>query len=99
MSKWQNRSNRRGPSYSSLLDDQFLDDADDLLTGHDEDANDLSSFADQDSNFDIDEDSIPPEIVPQPYSDEHPADTPAVETDDVPAAEQETEASTNTDTT
>ncbi|CCC68641.1 hypothetical protein NCAS_0B05570 [Naumovozyma castellii] len=99
LSKWQNRSNRRGPSYSSLLDDQFLDDADDLLTGHDEDANDLSSFADQDSNFDIDEDSIPPEIVPQPYSDEHPADTPAVETDDVPAAEQETEASTNTDTT
>lgn len=49
-------SSRRGPSYSTLINDQFLDDADDLLAGHDEDADDLASFIDHDSNFDIDDD-------------------------------------------
>ena len=79
-------SSRRGPSYSSLMNDQFLDEADDLLAGHDEDANDLSSFMDQDTNFDIDEESNIPsdnEVsndVPQhPYTDD-------VESDEVPAA-------------
>ena len=78
-------SSRNGPSYSSLMNDQFLDEADDLLAGHDEDANDLSSFMDQDTNFDIDEESNVPsdnEVandVPQtPYTDD-------VESDDVPA--------------
>ena len=78
-------SSRRGPSYSSLMNYQFLDEADDLLAGHDEDANDLSSFMDQDTNFDIDEESNVPsdnEVandVPQtPYTDD-------VESDDVPA--------------
>lgn len=47
-------SGRRGPSYNTLFHDQFLDDADDLLEGHDEDANDLPSFMDHDSNFEID---------------------------------------------
>ncbi|EJS44657.1 pep1p [Saccharomyces arboricola H-6] len=51
--------NRAGPSYSTLIHDQFLDEADDLLAGHDEDANDLSSFMDQGSNFEIEEDGIP----------------------------------------
>lgn len=51
-------SGRRGPSYSSLLHDQFLDEADDLLTGHDEDANDLGSFIDDDNDFDIEDDGI-----------------------------------------
>ncbi|KAG0660912.1 vacuolar protein sorting/targeting protein PEP1 [Maudiozyma exigua] len=50
-------SSRRGPTYSSLMNDQFLDEADDLLAGHDDDANDLSSFMDQETNFDIDEES------------------------------------------
>ncbi|KAH3901805.1 type I sorting receptor SCDLUD_001587 [Saccharomycodes ludwigii] len=48
-----NRS--RGPSYTSLTTDQFLDEADDLLSGHDDDANDLSSFNSNDVNFDIDD--------------------------------------------
>ncbi|CCH58669.1 hypothetical protein TBLA_0A08800 [Henningerozyma blattae CBS 6284] len=47
---------RRAPTYSSLLHDQFLDDADDLLVGHDEDANDLENFLNDDGNFDIDND-------------------------------------------
>lgn len=42
-----------GPSYQSLLHDQFLDDADDLLAGHDEDADDLASFIEQEGNFEI----------------------------------------------
>lgn len=42
-----------GPSYHSLLHDQFLDDADDLLVGHDEDAGDLESFMENDANFEI----------------------------------------------
>ncbi|CCK71202.1 type I sorting receptor KNAG_0G01440 [Huiozyma naganishii CBS 8797] len=52
---------RRNPSYTSLMNDQFLDEADDLLAGHDEDANDLSSFMDHENNFDIDDDdeSVP----------------------------------------
>ncbi|KAL3231478.1 hypothetical protein RNJ44_00513 [Nakaseomyces bracarensis] len=44
---------RNRPSYSNLMHDDFLDEADDLLAGHDADANDLSSFMDDDSNFDI----------------------------------------------
>lgn len=61
-------SSRRGPSYSTLINDQFLDDADDLLAGHDEDADDLASFINQDSDFDIDDGDLnqPPA---QGYSD------------------------------
>ena len=46
-------TSRRGPSYSSLINDQFLDETDNLLAGHDEDADDLASFIDHDSNFNI----------------------------------------------
>ncbi|CAI4056226.1 hypothetical protein SUVZ_02G1000 [Saccharomyces uvarum] len=64
-------SNRAGPSYSSLIHDQFLDEADDLLAGHDEDANDLSSFTDQESNFDIEEeDAGAPEQEHTSYTDQ-----------------------------
>ncbi|CCF57276.1 hypothetical protein KAFR_0C02830 [Kazachstania africana CBS 2517] len=66
-------SQRRGPSYSSLMHDQFLDEADDLLAGHDEDADNLSSFMDQESNFDIEEDSQAESgtnIEHSPYTDE-----------------------------
>ncbi|GAV53273.1 hypothetical protein ZYGR_0AI05570 [Zygosaccharomyces rouxii] len=61
---------RRGPTYSSLLHDQFLDEADDLLTGHDEDANDLGSFLANQGNFEIeDEDNeLPQRHVP--FTDE-----------------------------
>lgn len=59
---------RRGPSYSTLLHDQFLDEADDLLTGHDEDANDLGSFLENEGNFEIEEDEVPPPVQTQPYS-------------------------------
>lgn len=53
---------RRGPTYSSLLHDQFLDEADDLLTGHDEDANDLDGFLTNQGNFEIeDEDTDLPQ--------------------------------------
>lgn len=45
--------NTTGPSYQSLLHDQFLDDADDLLVGHDEDADDLASFIENEGNFEI----------------------------------------------
>ncbi|CAI4055092.1 type I sorting receptor SKDI_02G0920 [Saccharomyces kudriavzevii IFO 1802] len=65
-------SNRTNPSYSSLIHDQFLDEADDLLAGHDEDANDLASFMDQGSNFEIEEEDIPtPEQEHTSYTD-HP---------------------------
>ncbi|CCD23326.1 type I sorting receptor NDAI_0B02910 [Naumovozyma dairenensis CBS 421] len=77
LTRFRERSGRGGPSYSSLLHDQFLDEADDLLAGHDEDANDLSSFADHDSNFDIDDEgSFTPGLEPEhaPYADE-PAST------------------------
>lgn len=47
-------TSRRGPSYSSLIHNQLLDETDDLLAEHDEDADDLASFIDHDSNFDID---------------------------------------------
>lgn len=47
-------TSRRGPSYSSLIHDQLLDEADDLLAERNEDADDLASFIDHDSNFDID---------------------------------------------
>jgi len=67
---------RRGPTYSSLMNDQFLDEADDLLAGHDEDANDLSSFIGNDTNFDIDDESNAASDVTsngdvhvQPYND------------------------------
>lgn len=48
---------RRGPTYSSLLHDQFLDEADDLLTGHDEDANDLDGFLANQGNFEIEDEN------------------------------------------
>ncbi|AEY97700.1 FAFR018Cp [Eremothecium gossypii FDAG1] len=49
-------SSRRGPSYSSLISDQFLDDANDLLVGHDNDANNLNAFLDEDGqHFDVDD--------------------------------------------
>ncbi|SJM87275.1 probable Vacuolar protein sorting/targeting protein 10 [Zygosaccharomyces bailii] len=51
-------SRRRGPTYSSLLHDQFMDEADDLLTGHDEDANTLGSILGNDENFEIDDDDV-----------------------------------------
>ncbi|AGO13169.1 AaceriAFR018Cp [[Ashbya] aceris (nom. inval.)] len=51
-------SSRRGPSYSSLISDQFLDDASDLLIGHDNDANNLNAFLDEDEQqFDVDDDT------------------------------------------
>ncbi|QLG73237.1 hypothetical protein HG535_0E03210 [Zygotorulaspora mrakii] len=56
---------RTGPSYSSLVHDQFLDEADDLLAGHDEDANDLGDFMENEGNFEIEDDdalSIPDQI-------------------------------------
>ncbi|SCW04358.1 LAFE_0H11782g1_1 [Lachancea fermentati] len=61
--------NRNGPSYSSLTHDQFLDEADELLNGHDEDASDLASFMNDDTSFDVDteEDSGTP--AHEPYSD------------------------------
>lgn len=69
---------RSGPTYSSLLHDQFLDDADDLLEGHDEDANDLGSFLENEGNFEIDDDENPSAADNlQPYSDDV---TPATET-------------------
>lgn len=62
---------RDGPSYSSLTHDQFLDEADELLAGHDEDANDLTSFIDHEDNFDVSNDDHTPETSPsRPYSDD-----------------------------
>ena len=62
---------RTGPTYSSLLHDQFLDDADDLLEGHDEDANDLGSFLENEGNFEIDDEENPSNTTThQPYSDD-----------------------------
>lgn len=62
---------RTGPTYSSLLHDQFLEDADDLLEGHDEDANDLGSFLENEGNFEIDDDENPTGAAQhQPYSDD-----------------------------
>ncbi|AJQ15672.1 Pep1p [Saccharomyces cerevisiae YJM1399] len=72
--------NRTGPSYSSLIHDRFLDEADDLLAGHDEDANDLSSFMDQGSNFEIEEDDVPT------LEEEHTSYTDQPTTTDVPDA-------------
>lgn len=71
---------RRGPSYSTLLHDQFLDEADDLLTGHDEDANDLGSFLENEGNFEIEEDEVPPPMQTQPYFDDAPPVEENVET-------------------
>lgn len=79
-------STRGGPSYSSLMNDQFLDEADDLLAGHDEDANDLSSFMDHESNFDIDEDSnAAPDNTDDSSNVPHELYTDDVASDDVPA--------------
>ncbi|CCE64234.1 hypothetical protein TPHA_0H00230 [Tetrapisispora phaffii CBS 4417] len=66
-------SDRRGPSYTTLFNDQFLDDADDLLEGHDEDANDLNSLLNQDNDFDIDEDPHDPPEFSTPFRDEEEA--------------------------
>ena len=105
-------SSRRGPTYSSLMNDQFLDEADDLLAGHDDDANDLSSFMDQDTNFDIDEESNPEsdninndDHHNQPYSDRSEGDnsvqkpyTDDAGSDDVPAPLTAPSTSTDDDT-
>lgn len=73
---------RSGPSYQSLLHDQFLDDADDLLVGHDEDADDLASFIENEGNFEIgneDEVDLSSELPTHaPYSD-NPKETDADE--------------------
>ncbi|BAO38498.1 vacuolar protein sorting/targeting protein PEP1 [Kluyveromyces marxianus DMKU3-1042] len=74
--------NRSAPSYQSLLHDQFIDDADDLLVGHDEDADDLASFIENDDNFDIgndDDDEIDMSSetpTHAPYSDNPEGGTP-----------------------
>ncbi|SMN18495.1 similar to Saccharomyces cerevisiae YBL017C PEP1 Type I transmembrane sorting receptor for multiple vacuolar hydrolases [Maudiozyma saulgeensis] len=99
--RFRGRMSSRGPTYSSLMNDQFLDEADDLLAGHDEDANDLSSFMDHDTNFDIDEESNVASDVAnndndnghvQPYSDNLETDNTSQQqytddaiSDDVPA--------------
>ncbi|KAL6945433.1 hypothetical protein ACO0QE_002885 [Hanseniaspora vineae] len=44
---------QNGPRYSSLIQDQFMNDADDLLSGHDEDADDIATLNSSDINFDI----------------------------------------------
>ncbi|SCU99925.1 LANO_0F04368g1_1 [Lachancea nothofagi CBS 11611] len=62
--------NKNGPTYSSLNHDQFLDEADELLAEHDEDANDLTSFLENESNFDINEEDDIDSGVTRPYSDE-----------------------------
>ncbi|CAI4379856.1 CQS_1a_G0024740.mRNA.1.CDS.1 [Saccharomyces cerevisiae] len=46
--------NKKGPTYSSLLHDQFSNESDGLH----EDANDLSSFADQGSNSEIEQEDV-----------------------------------------
>ncbi|SCU91297.1 LADA_0F09142g1_1 [Lachancea dasiensis] len=58
-----------GPTYSSLNHDQFLDEADELLAGHDEDANDLASFLENEDNFDISAEEDLDNGVQGPYSD------------------------------
>lgn len=58
---------RRVPTYSSLLHDQFLDDADDLLAGHDEDASDLENFLNNNGDFSIDGDD---DVIVEPFRDE-----------------------------
>lgn len=63
-------SKRRGPSYSSLMHDQFIDEADDLLAGHDDDADDLASFMDHESNFDIEDDDNSSMVGQVPFNDE-----------------------------
>lgn len=65
------------PSYSSLINDQFLDEADNILAGHDEDANDLSSFLESDTNFDINnesEEEVTADNQPS-YTDDSPNDS------------------------
>lgn len=61
---------KRGPTYSSLLHDQFIDEADDLLTGHDEDANALGSILGNDENFEIDDDENELPVGSTAFSDE-----------------------------
>ncbi|CUS21194.1 LAQU0S02e08196g1_1 [Lachancea quebecensis] len=60
---------RGGPSYSSLTHEQLLDEADELLAGHDEDANDLASFIDSEGDFDIGAEEISETHAPAPYTD------------------------------
>lgn len=88
-------SSRRGPSYSTLINDQFLDDADDLLAGHDEDADDLASFINHDSDFDIDDGDLsqPPA---QGYSD-HIEESDTVNGADAPATGSENDISSPND--
>lgn len=62
-------NNRGGPSYSSLMHDQFLDEADDLLAGHDEDANDLASFIENEGNFEVEDEEASGSSPHKPYSD------------------------------
>lgn len=63
---------RRGPTYSSLLHDQFIDEADDLLTGHDEDANDLGSFLANQGSFEIEDEDNELPSGHAPFTDEPP---------------------------
>ncbi|CAR30378.1 type I sorting receptor [Lachancea thermotolerans CBS 6340] len=65
---------RGGPSYSSLTHEQLLDEADELLAGHDEDANDLASFIDSEGDYDIGAEELPQTHSPAPYTDHEPSD-------------------------
>ncbi|AET40578.1 type I sorting receptor Ecym_6195 [Eremothecium cymbalariae DBVPG len=59
-------SGRRGPSYTTLIHDQFLDEADDLLSGHDNDASDLATFIDDEGAFEVDDEFLGlPETSPR----------------------------------
>ncbi|SCU83504.1 LAME_0C05402g1_1 [Lachancea meyersii CBS 8951] len=62
--------NMSGPTYLSLNHDQFLDEADELLAGHDEDANDLTSFLHDDDNYDIATEDEQGSEEARPYTDE-----------------------------
>ncbi|SCU81609.1 LAFA_0C06150g1_1 [Lachancea sp. 'fantastica'] len=62
--------NTGGPTYFSLNRDQFLDEADELLAGHDEDANDLTSFLHDDENYDIPTEEEQSNDTARPYRDE-----------------------------
>lgn len=70
---------RRGPSYSSLVHDQFLDEADDLLAGHDADASDLGNFMETEGSFEIDvEDNLSvPDQIQLPVDNQTETDTSA----------------------
>lgn len=79
------RISQNGPRYSSLIQDQFMNDADDLLSGHDEDADDLATLNSSDINFDINDVANTSEEDTNfaPYSDgEHEGDQEEEEEDD-----------------